>query len=158
MKELQVDDTFRKTKSQLIDTLDTASSITTRLLDDMGSLSSTFPVSLLSAKQGYVEQYTLRVDDFGIPQGLSYSLKKAIGAPLFTHALVDVQGPMTATGPFISETDKKPSTSAKEEPAPEESQSFLRKYWWIIVGFFLLSSMFGQSQDQSADNTRGTSS
>jgi hypothetical protein len=134
--------------------------ITTLLHTNGLSLSSSFPTRFLPTS-GSVEVIRVHTDREGLIQSLSYSFKEAIGAPLFTAAIVDVASPIIATGPFISEKELKLSTGQdKPENEPqEESPSFLRKYWWVIAGFFLLSSVLGSgNQDQggqaaSRDNT-----
>jgi hypothetical protein len=137
-----------------------AGDITTSFHTDGVSLSSSFPTRLVPSSR-IVEVMRVHTDKTGMIQSLSYSFREAIGAPLFTAAIVEVAPPIIATGPFVSEKELKQSTGqGKPEDEPqEESPSFLRKYWWVIAGFFLLSSVLGSgnqeqnSQAGSSDNT-----
>jgi len=133
--------------------------LTTKIISNGEECSASFPLSNLQPKKGYVEQMSLRVDDKGRMEGLSYSFKEAIGAPLFSSALVQVSPIVVAPGPLISDKDKRPATSIpEEEPAQEESQSFIRKYWWVILGAILLSSVFSQPQEQGSGTSASSSS
>ncbi len=128
--------------------------ITTLLHFNSTSLSSSFPTQLLPHAR-VVESIRIHTDRTSGIQGFSYLFREAIGAPLFTTALVEISPVVVAAGPYITDKDRKLSlVDRPDEPEPAESQSFLRRYWWVIAGFFLLSSFFGsseQSQQGSSD-------
>jgi hypothetical protein len=115
------------------------------------SLSSSFPTSLLPHSR-VVEVIRVLTDTSSRVQGLSYSFREAIGAPLFSTAIVEVSPAVVAAGPYITEKDKKVLSPEKpDDSEPAESQSFLRRYWWVIAGFFLLSSFLGSSGPDQQD-------
>ena len=122
--------------------------LTTLLHFNGTSISSSFPTHFLPHHR-VVEVIRVHTDSTSRLQGFSYSFREVIGAPLFTTALVEVSPSIVASGPIITDKDLKISSVDKSnEPEPAESQSFLRRYWWVIAGFFILSSVFGsQGQD-----------
>ena len=135
---------------------------TARLHDEKVELLSSFPVKDILTSRGFAENVQIRNDINNQTLGFTYSFKKALGSPLFSVAIVDVVYPVVALGPTIADSDlkvmKKDKENSSDSETPEEQPSFLRKYWWIIVGMMLLSSVFGNSEQPRAEGSAASSS
>ena len=105
-----------------------------------------------------VEELSIRIGPDGKPIGVSVSLKPALGSPLLKNMIPRVVRPHLAAGPIISEKESAPPTMQEEaQENPENEPSFLRKYWWIIVGAMLLSSFFGPNESGTPGNSSANS-
>jgi hypothetical protein len=105
-----------------------------------------------------VEEFTVRLGPDNLPISLSVALKPALGSPLMKTVLVNRAVPSVAQGPFISEKDSKPAKDSGETETPTEEPSFLRKYWWLIVGAMLFSSVMGPSDSNRGQQPSSASS
>ena len=103
---------------------------------------SSYPLDEI--RESFVEQITVRLDVKERVIGLNYNFKPALGSPLFSVALVDIVRPVIGKGPLIVPADIPRVKPPIDDPL--EEQSFLKKYWWIIIGVMLFSSVFGNNQ------------
>ena len=150
-KRLSSSDTFKSDHAPSFRHCFGKALLTTMLHHNGSSFSSSFPTHLLPHPR-VVEVIRVHTDATYQLQGFSYSFREVIGAPLFTTAIVELSTSIVASGPIITDKDLKiSSVDNSNEPEPAESQSFLRRYWWVIAGFLILSSLFGsQGQDSSS--------
>lgn len=117
------------------------------------------PGNELRKTMSQVESFVIRTNSAGTPISISGGFRKALGSPLLTVATLDVVRPNIAPGPSISDKDVKassPKQSKDSEDVQEEEPSFLRKYWWVIAGAMLLSSVFGPNEASGANGGAAT--
>jgi hypothetical protein len=115
-------------------------------------LIASLPKSAFGSGKSQVEQIIVATNHAGVPSAITYRLKPALGAPLFTTSLVSTVPAVTLSGPYITKADLRvhqPDEAKAEDE--EEEQSFIRKYWWVFLGFLLLSSVMNSSQAESSD-------
>jgi len=133
--------------------------LTSTLEVDTYSLLHSIPLQHLLKSNQAVEELSLRIGPDGKPVGVSIALKQALGSPLMKNMVTRSVHPVIAPGPVISVKDAMPATTTEEaEESPENEPSFLRKYWWIIVGAMLLSSVFGPNDNASGQGAGSGSS
>ena len=108
----------------------------------------TLPGKELERSANVIENFTVRLGEDGDPISFCSSVKKALGKPLFSNALVEVLHPTMATGPIVTarETRWKPDQKTEPEDEKQEEPSLLRKYWWVILGIVLISSLTGAGE------------
>lgn len=109
----------------------------------------TLPGKELERSANVIENFTVRLGEDGGPISFCSSVKKALGKPLFSNALVEVLHPTIATGPIVMARETRWKPDQKTEPEEDEKQeepSFLRKYWWVILGIVLISSLTGAGE------------
>ena len=121
-----------------------------------GVLSYSLPSSNYNTNPKFVETFSVHLDGDDRPVGLAVSLKPALGSVLTKVALARVTRPVHASGPILSDKDVKVEADDKKDEQPVEEPSFIRKYWWVIVGAMLLSSLFGPS-DANGQNGAASS-
>ena len=159
-KRLNTSDIFKSDHATGFRSRFGSSDVTTLLHVNGSSFSSSYATRVLPHSR-MVEVMRVHTAVDGSIQGLSYSFREALGAPLFSAAIVEVSAPSLALGPYVSDKELKASVteSKQEETAPAESQSFLRKYWWVIAGFFLMSSFLGSGaqEGRNAPSSQGPS-
>lgn len=125
-------------------------SISIRVWVDEDYLVSSIPVSAILPGVSQVEIITVTTDSKTHPLGITYRLKRALGAPLFSTSLVSVSSPVSFPGPYASEVDLKVHSAESEESDQTEEPSYLKKYWWVFVGMLLLSSVFNKGEAAEA--------
>jgi hypothetical protein len=114
-------------------------------------LSCSFPVIFLMSNRHCVEEFSIRTGVDGKVISFSTELRPALGAPLLSNAIVKHATPIVTRGPFVSDNDgKRARHQDVSEETNEEQPSFLRRYWWVLVGGLLLSSFMGPNQSASA--------
>lgn len=116
------------------------------------------PSKLYQRGANQVEAFNVRLATDGTPLAFSVIMKRSLGPVLGRAAIVHTSQPLVLMGPQFSAKDSpKPVEEAKtEDTEPSEEPSFLRKYWWVILGAMLLSSVMspsdGQRQPASSSN------
>lgn len=121
--------------------------------------SASIPVNYIRKSNESVEDILVLIGRDDQPVGFSLTLKPALGSPLMRTAIVRTMSPSVAPGPIISEKSSAPLKNVEEaESTPETEPSFLRKYWWLIVGAMLISSVIGPSDAGSGQAVASSSS
>ena len=118
---------------------------------------------MLKRSQNQIEAFTLRLDENGSPISLAGTTKKTLGSSLGKAISLDFLSPVVSYGPFIvrkQSNERKVSNIEEKEETQDEEPSFLRKYWWLIVGAMLLSSVLSPNDPstQGSATTRQTGS
>ena len=126
---------------------------------DTNGLTWTMPRREYERTPNLIEILVIRVSEDGDPIAIYSSLKKAYGTPLFSNALVEVVEPTIAIGPLVSVKEARGNQSVKLEGEDEKSEepSFLRKYWWVILGVILISSLTGVGESAEPAGSSATS-
>ncbi len=111
-----------------------------------GALIYSLPSLSYNTNPNSVETFSVHLGRHDQPVGLAVSLSPALGSVLTKVALVRVVRPIHAPGPILSDKDVKVDAEDEKEEQAIEEPSFIRKYWWVIVGAMLLSSFFGPAE------------
>jgi len=81
----------------------------------------------------------------GVPLSLNMRVRHTLGLSLFEHTQVHLSEPIRSEGPRVAKIKREEDGTVKVDNKGADSgpQSFLRKYWWVILIAFMLVSKLG---------------
>lgn len=110
---------------------------------------------MLMKTDGFIDILEVSVSPEGLPFGVSLKVRPDLGATLFDLSLALVQAPQLLPGrPFISQVQLQQERDAKLNPGatPQAEQSFLQKYWWMILLGMIAMNLVQGLQEQEGES------
>jgi hypothetical protein len=139
--------------------LHTSSYFTTIISSEEERLLWSCPVYLLKRSLKQVEAFSVRLNSDGVPISVGGTLRKTVAVTLGKTILLDYVTPAVAKGPYVVQKElKRQEDPISDEETPVEEPSFLRKYWWLIVGAMILSSILSPADNQVRGDGTGEGS